>query len=208
MKKAGFEAKTVLLSIALAAGLWFVTFYLGGPSFWIKISISAAILGAIAIREHTIRENVLTFDRKAVIQGLLAAAVLYFVFWAGREISTIILPFASGQIGAIYAKGQGFPTAVIFFLLLFVTGPCEEVFWRGFLQRRLMGRFGEWKGFILTTLVYTGVHIFSLNFMLIGAAAVAGAFWGLLYMKLGRLDSVIISHSLWSAVIFAVAPMG
>jgi membrane protease YdiL (CAAX protease family) len=49
---------------------------------------------------------------------------------------------------------------------------------------------------------------FSLNFMLIGAAAVAGAFWGLLYMRLGRLDSVIVSHSLWSAVIFAVAPMG
>jgi membrane protease YdiL (CAAX protease family) len=43
--------------------------------------------------------------------------------------------------------------------------------------------------------------------MLIGAAAVAGAFWGLLYMKLRRLDTLIICHSLWSACIFAVVPL-
>lgn len=207
MKTRGAHLWSVWQAAGLAAALWFVTFYLGGPNFWIKISISAAILAAVAIREHTIRENVLTFDRKAVIQGLLAAAVLYFMFWAGKEISTIILPFASGQIGAIYGKGEGFPTAVIFLLLLFVTGPCEEIFWRGYLQRRLMARHGKWAGFLLTTLVYAGVHVFSFNFMLVGAAAVAGAFWGFLYMRLGRLDGVIISHSLWSAVIFAVAPM-
>lgn len=208
MMKNGFDPRVIWLSIALAAGLWFVTFSLGGPSFWIKISLSAAILAAMAIRNHALRDNVLTFDGKALIQGMLAAVVLYFMFWAGKGISTIVLPFASGQIGAIYGKGAGFPTTVIFFLLLFVTGPCEEIFWRGFLQRKFIGRFGDWQGFLLTTAVYTGVHIFSLNFMLVGAAAVAGAFWGLLYMRLGRLDSVIISHSLWSAVIFAVAPMG
>jgi len=208
MKKAGFEAGVLWLSMVLAAGLWFVTFSLGGPSFWIKISISAAILAAVAVRERTILKNKLSFDRKAIIQGMVAAAALYVVFWAGRKISTIVLPFASGQISSIYGKGEGFPTTVIFLLLLFVTGPCEEIFWRGYLQRSLMGRFGEWKGFLVTTFVYAGVHVFSLNFMLIGAAAVAGAFWGLLYMRLGRLDSVIVSHSLWSAVIFAVAPMG
>ena len=41
----------------------------------------------------------------------------------------------------------------------------------------------------------------------VGAAAVAGAFWGYLYWRWGRLGPVIISHSLWSAVIFAVAPV-
>ncbi|HPI94071.1 MAG TPA: CPBP family intramembrane metalloprotease [Deltaproteobacteria bacterium] len=207
MNGAGYRPGVVWSAVALAAVLWFVTFSLGGPSFWIKIGVSTAILAAVAVREGTIRANALSFDRKAVIQGLLAAAGLYLVFWAGKEASTLVLPFASGQIGAIYDKGQGFPTVAIFFLLLFVTGPCEELFWRGFLQRRLMERYGRWGGFLLCTLVYAGVHVFSFNFMLIGAAAVAGAFWGLLYMKLARLDSVIISHSLWSAVIFAVAPM-
>ena len=208
MTRKVFRPGALVPAVLLAFGLWFVTFALGGLNFWIKITVSSAVLAAVAVQAQTLRENVLSFDRRAVIQGVLAAAALYGIFWAGREVSTIVLPFASGQIGAIYGKGEGFPTAVIFLLLLFVTGPCEEIFWRGFLQRKLMGRHGEWKGFLLTTLVYAGVHVFSFNFMLVSAAAVAGAFWGLLYMRLGRLDSVIISHSIWSAVIFAVAPLG
>jgi membrane protease YdiL (CAAX protease family) len=43
--------------------------------------------------------------------------------------------------------------------------------------------------------------------MLVGAAAVAGAFWGAIYARTGRLAPVIVSHSLWSTVIFAVLPM-
>jgi len=43
--------------------------------------------------------------------------------------------------------------------------------------------------------------------MLIGAAAVAGAFWGAMYWRFKNLAMVIISHSIWSAVIFAVLPL-
>jgi membrane protease YdiL (CAAX protease family) len=96
---------------------------------------------------------------------------------------------------------------IIFFLLLFITGPCEELYWRGFLQDGLMERFGGCRGWFISTAIYAGVHIWSFNFMLIGAAAVAGAFWGAMYWRIGNLSSVIISHSLWSAFIFAVIPL-
>jgi hypothetical protein len=43
--------------------------------------------------------------------------------------------------------------------------------------------------------------------MLIGAAAVAGAFWGAMFWRYKNLMPVIISHSVWSTVIFAVFPM-
>ena len=92
-------------------------------------------------------------------------------------------------------------------LLFFVTGPSEELYWRGYLQKNLMMRFGQWQGWLLATAIYAAVHIWSFNFMLIGAAAVAGAFWGAMYWRLKNLAPVIISHSVWSAVIFAVFPM-
>ena len=95
----------------------------------------------------------------------------------------------------------------MFLLLLLVTGPCEEIYWRGFLQKNLMLRYGETRGWILATAIYAGVHILSFNFMLFGAAAVAGTFLGLLYMKLKRLDTLIVCHSVWSAFIFAVLPV-
>ena len=70
-----------------------------------------------------------------------------------------------------------------------------------------MNRFGGWRGWLLATAAYAGVHLWSFNFILIGAAAVAGAFWGAVYWRLGKLAPVIISHSLWSTIVFAVIPI-
>ncbi len=96
---------------------------------------------------------------------------------------------------------------VIALLLFFITGPAEEVYWRGYLQKNLMVRFGGWQGWLLAAGIYAAVHIWSFNFMLIGAAFVAGAFWGAMYGYFKNLTPVIISHSVWSMVIFAVFPM-
>jgi len=70
-----------------------------------------------------------------------------------------------------------------------------------------MKRWGNSTGYLATTAIYAGVHVFSWNLMLIFAALVAGAFWGLLYLWKRDLLVQILSHSLWSAVIFAVAPI-
>jgi len=70
-----------------------------------------------------------------------------------------------------------------------------------------MKKWGNFPGFVLATLVYAGVHVLSFNPMLILAALVAGAFWGFLYLWRRDLLIQITSHSVWSAVIFAVAPI-
>lgn len=207
MSRIDFRPEIVWASVAVAFALWFFSFAMGVLNFWIKITLSASVLGVIAVWAGALKDNTLTFDLKAFFQGMLAAVVLYFIFFAGDFVSKLILPFAADQVGSIYGKGQGFSTVVVFFLLLFVTGPCEEIFWRGYLQNGLMEKFGQWKGWLLATAVYTGIHVCSLNFMLIGAAAVGGAFWGLMYMKFRRLDALIICHSVWSACIFAVVPI-
>jgi len=203
----GFHSLAVAGTVALAAVFWFVTFYLTWSTFWIKISFSAASLAVISFRLQPETFKELQFDFKAVLLGILTAAALYFIFWLGKKVSTALFPFAEHQIGSIYNKGEGTPMGVIAVLLFFVTGPCEEFYWRGFLQRNLVRRFGGWQGWLLATAVYAGVHIWSFNFMLIGAAAVAGAFWGALYWRLGKLAPVIISHSIWSTVVFAVLPI-
>jgi membrane protease YdiL (CAAX protease family) len=194
-------------TVALAAILWFVTFFLAWSNFWIKISCSAALLALLAFKLQPDYGGQMRFGRKALVQGFLSAAALYGIFWLGKVASTALFPFAAHQIGAIYGKGAHVPLPVVFALLLLVTGPCEEIYWRGFLQRQLMLRFGNWRGWALGSAIYAGVHIWSFNFMLIGAAAVAGAFWGLLYWRWQRLAPVIVSHAVWSAVIFAVAPI-
>jgi len=203
----GVRLLPVAGTVALAAVLWFVTFYLAWSTFWIKISCSAAALAVISLRLQPDPLKELTFDVKSVLIGILTAAALYVIFWLGKKVSTALFPFAQHQIGSIYNKGEGTPMGVIAALLFFVTGPCEELYWRGFLQRNLIKRFGGWRGWLLATAIYAGGHIWSFNFMLIGAAAVAGAFWGALYWRTGKLAPVVISHSIWSTVVFAVLPI-
>jgi hypothetical protein len=206
VKPANLSLGTVWATAGLAAVLWWVTFYLSVSIFWIKIGFSAAILATFTLWRDP-PDGRPRLDAAAVVQGIASAIALWGIFWVGKQVSTLIFPFAEGQIGAIYGKGEGFPPAVIFFLLLLVTGPCEEIYWRGFLQKHLMVRYGPLKGWLAASAIYALVHIWSFNFMLIGAAAVAGAFWGLCYWRRGRLPPVVISHSLWSAVVFSLAPI-
>ncbi len=191
----------------LAAFLWFVTFALSWASFWVKIALSASLLAGISLVLQPIRREEFRIDPAAVFIGLASAAVLYLVFWTGRAVSMTLFDFAGREIGGIYQKRGGTPLWTIAVLLFCVTGPSEEIFWRGYLQRNLMERYGRWPGWAIATAVYAGVHVWSLNFMLVGAAAVAGAFWGAMYAHLGRLSPVILSHAVWSTVIFAVFPM-
>jgi membrane protease YdiL (CAAX protease family) len=191
----------------LATVLWFVTFYLAWSTFWIKIAVSATTLAIVSLRLQPIRKEHLRFDGNALIYGLMSAAALYFIFWVGRAAVTVIFSFAGHQIGGIYAKGSGTPMWTVALLLFLVTGPSEELYWRGYLQKNLMMRWGRWQGWLLATAIYAGVHVWSFNLMLIGAAAVAGAFWGAMYWRLKNLAPVIISHSIWSTVIFALFPM-
>ena len=207
MRAKPVEIRQELPAAAIAALLWFVCFYLSWANFWIKISLSAATLAAISMWLQRPLRPAIGLNGKALVEGIVSAGILYGIFWVGRRISLWALPFASNQIGAIYGKGEATPTWIVFLLLLLVTGPCEEIFWRGYLQRNLMKRLGDRKGWAAATAMYAGVHIWSFNFMLIGAAAVAGAFWGLHYWHSRRLAPVIVSHAVWSSFIFAILPL-
>ena len=61
-------------------------------------------------------------------------------------------------------------------LLIFIIGPGEEIFWRGFLQRHFSIKTEKLTGFALVTFFYTAIHFGSMNVMLILAALSCGLF--------------------------------
>lgn len=198
---------TLLFLIALAFGLWIWAFAVPMGDFWVKISAAATILATLSRISKTGPAPPIRFTGHAFLIGIAAAGLLYIIFICGRIISLHLFGFAGGQIGGIYAKGTGTPLWVIALLLFFITGPSEEIFWRGYLQAGLQARLGRVKGYVLAVALYAGVHICSWNFMLVGAAAVAGAFWGALYWRTRNLAAVIISHCVWSTVAFTILPL-
>ncbi|MHB8908981.1 MAG: CPBP family intramembrane glutamic endopeptidase [Syntrophales bacterium] len=191
-------------AVLLSFACWAFTFGIPWGNFWVKIGLSVTI---ICLYSLIWQRPKFSFNRKNVFAGILSAVVLYGMFALGNLLAPYIVPGAGSQVGGIYGLGTGTDRIYIFLLLCFITGPGEEIFWRGFLQENLMRRFGDRRGFVAGTLIYGGVHLFSMNLMLILAALVAGAFWGLLYLWKRDLGLVIVSHSLWSAFIFAVFPV-
>ena len=197
-------ADGLLGALLLAIAGWAFTFGLAWGNFWIKIGIAVALVTGWSLVWERPR---LRFSRSSIAWGVGSATVLYGIFFAGNAIAPFVVPGAAGQVGGIYGLGDGSSRLLVALLLLFVTGPGEEIFWRGYFQERLQRRWGAWPGFLAATAVYAGVHVFSRNPMLVLAALTAGAFWGLMWVYKRDLAALVVSHSLWSAVIFAVAPV-
>lgn len=207
MKKLESKNKTVVISLIIAAVLWFLMFVIKPFNFWIEMSLSILLLVTIALFSE---RNLISFKKitlRHILIGIVSAILLYFVFYVGNIISGYLFPFKDAQISSVYSnKSQG-NSLLIGGLLLFVIGPGEEIYWRGFIQNFLSKKFGENKGYIFATLLYAGVHIITLNFMLIIAALVCGLFWGWIYKKEKSLVLVIISHAIWDFTIFVLFPL-
>jgi membrane protease YdiL (CAAX protease family) len=203
--------KSVWALVAAAAVFWLLMFYpwsqpLG--NFWLLMLLATIVLGGAALwLGRAEAAQVYRFEPKHVLIGLGSVAFLYGVFWLGREIASHILPFSGTQIEGIYSTSSQAPPWLIAALLLLWIGPAEEIFWRGFVQHRLMQRYGLWPGYFIATAIYAAIHGWSGNLMLVGAAAVAGAFWGLVFMRYRSVWPGIISHAIWDTLIFVVLPL-
>ena len=184
-------------ALALATVLFGLAFRGPRAAFWDRMTVTGLALGGLALASDPELRR-LRFRARDVLLGLLSAAGLYVLFRAGDRFARAFVPGGGRQIGEIYALRTVRPAAEIGTRLATVIGPAEELFWRGFVQRRA--------GYVPATLAYGGVHLASANFTLIGAASIAGGYWGLLRALGLSMEALIVSHIAWDIWIFLVAP--
>jgi len=203
--------KTVWFLSAAAAGLWLVMFSpwtRESVPFWPAMAISSGLLAASAlwIDRRQFRQTCV-FYWWHVPLGLGSAVVLYLMFFIGHKIAAFILPFASDQVGLVYRTRSQADLWIIAVLLFAWVGPAEEIFWRAFVQRRFGQRYGPFAGLVVTAAIYTVVHIWSFNLMLLAAAGLCGVFWGAMFYRFRSLWPALISHAVWDVVIFVFLPI-
>lgn len=204
--------RRLIISLLVAALLWFVMFSpwtASSFSFWYAMTGSACILLLMSFRQsQSLKCSPSDCLRQAGL-GILIAVVLWLVFWTGDKVSQLLFEFARPQVDLIYGMKEGNQGWLIGLLLLLIIGPAEEIFWRGYVQKTLSTHWNPDKGFIVSTLIYTAIHIPSGNFMLVMAAMVCGVAWGGLYRLLPRyFPAIVLSHALWDAAAFVWFPIG
>ena len=202
--------KKVIFAIIIAATFWFVMFSpwtKGYVNFWITMGVAGVTLILMSAFFGKDLKKHFSFTRKDVLIGMGSAAILYGVFYLGDIFAKLLFDFAQDQVSRIYLMKEGENEWYLGLLLIFLIGPAEEIFWRGYVQRMLEPKYGGWTALIVTALVYALVHIWSFNFMLIMSALVCGTFWGLLYKYNKNLVTLIISHALWDVSVFVLFPI-
>lgn len=203
--------KKLVFTILLAAVLWTVMF---SPwtaphvNFWWMMTGSALILSVLATLFRPGWWLEVKWNPSNIFLGAGIAVALWLVFWVGDKVSTLLFDFARPQVNLIYGMKEGESSWLLAVLMLFLIGPAEEIFWRGYVQHTLSARLNPNAGFVVATALYALVHAGSCNFMLIMAALVAGIVWGALYRFFpGRFAAIILSHSLWDAAVFIFFPI-
>jgi uncharacterized protein len=185
------------IGLAVAFGLFGLTFRGQRDRFWERMTITGFVLGSMALanepglRRQRLREG-------DVALGLLSAAGLYGIFQVGDRVARSVMPKGTQEIGDIYALRSLRPRSEIAVRLAAVIGPAEELFWRGFIQGRI--------GTASAALAYGGAHLVTGNATLIGAASVAGIYWGLLRAVGMSMPALMVSHVAWDIWIFLLAP--
>lgn len=189
----------------------FIVRQIGPFDFWYWMSANLVVMISLAwlfdpSYGKNLRDDISLNVPRKIILGVLSAIALYGVFYLGNQLSRLMFHFAGTGIANVYAFKGDADSLRVGLLMLLVIGPGEELFWRGFLQNHYEKRFGNTKGFLIATAVYTGVHVFTGNIMLIVAALVAGLFWGWMYMKYKSMVMNVVSHTVWDIAVFLIIP--
>lgn len=200
----------LLLALILFVPL-FITSGIGSFDFWWWMTANLVILLTVVQFVDARWREVLVADltehpMHKVALGVLSAVALYIVFWLGNKACRYLLAGAGQEISAIYAFKDQAPALRIVLLMIFVIGPGEELFWRGFLQRQLGDALGERSGWLLATTAYTAIHLAGGNPILVLAAGVCGLFWGWLYRRHHSMLLNAVSHTLWDIAAFLLFP--
>lgn len=199
------QRRLLLPAVAAAYAAFAVTFRGRRERFWDRMTATGLVFGTLAFVAHPDLRRTRIRARDVAV-GLASAAGLYGVFRVGDRLARRVVPRGGDEIGDVYALRKLRPFPELAARLALVIGPAEELFWRGFVQRRLSDRFGPWPGAALAAVAYGGAHASTGNLTLTGAATTAGAYWSALAAAGMPMGALIVSHATWDVLIFLVAP--
>lgn len=148
----------------------------------------------------------------------LAVAVVHLAVGHGLfALGSLILPEITATAAEVYSRASAVPLWLAIVLGGLVTGPLEEVFWRGAIQPLtgpLVATRVPWLTripagrLVGTTLLYTLFHLATGQLALIFAAALGGLVWGWLLDRTGSVGATMIAHGAWTSLMLLVPPAG
>ncbi len=198
--------KTIIwLALATIAAFLFHWFSFSNEKvFWYFYAFTTLFLASIAFYAGDIKDELKTIP--FMLYGLLFGAFSYMLL--GLIYKAIeVLPFISTKSIGSFLKIYGPENLWHFILLFIIIVPGEELFWRGFLQKRLKNIVSPAYAIIISAILFGISFIFSGFYLGMIAAAVIGALLGILYEWKKSMPLIIVAHITMLLLFFIIFPI-
>lgn len=174
---------------------------------WWGISGIALLCGALAV----LRERRLLLERLRpaiglVLLGLAGSVVMVAATYGLYPVAGRLVVSLPAETAALYALLGRIPLAVSLPLLPLVI-VSEELVWRGVVQEALARRFGVLWSIPLAAGAYALAHAPAGNALLALLCVACGLFWSALRARSGSVLVPLITHLVWDALVFVLAPL-
>ncbi|CAM4049499.1 CPBP family intramembrane glutamic endopeptidase [Lederbergia lenta] len=203
MKKSFTDYK-LIGGILLAYILIYVSFDNNGV-FWYLYTATMLFLISIAILSEKMEDE--ASSQKYFIFGLLSGISLYILFFAGDWLFSLLPGSFDKQITKVYSLFS-FKWIWHYLVLFFIIIPGEEIFWRGFVQKRLTRYMDIKVAILIAATLNAAAYILSGFTILIIAAFISGIVWGSLYVWKRSMPLIIISHLIFDLLLLIIWPLG
>ncbi|WP_019242504.1 MULTISPECIES: CPBP family intramembrane glutamic endopeptidase [Bacillus] len=192
------------LGLISAHILLYIT-YQDANVFWYlyTASILFCICFAIVIEGKKIHQSSIN----NMLFGVISGIALFAIFALGNYLIDLVnIKSISKDISQLYKLYS--PSLLWHYLVLFIIIiPGEEIFWRGFIQKKISNHFQAKATVAISAIMYTLPMIYSQNYALILAGLVAGMVWAILYQWKNSLTLVIISHIIFDLFLLILFPL-
>lgn len=196
-----------MLTLVAATVLWYIMFQTSIINFWVLLTLSTSLLLIFSISLNRGLGIKNTFTSKNILIGTSSGFLLYLFFRISFEIVRSF-DFMNAGVQNVYILGGDIPILYIALILIFPISMSEEIYWRGLIQRRIQLKIGPKQSWLLATIIYTGVHLPTLNIPLLITAFIGGLVWGYIFMRTGSVTAGAISHTIFNLMIFVLMPLG
>jgi len=192
-------AALAAMAVVYPAAFWFRV-----VPFWSAMVVFSAFSWWAAW--HPYLRTRLRPDRWLVVMGVVSGLGLYLLFCAGALVvqQTPLAPRIQEVVELTRASA---PVGLAALVIVFATSPSEEVLWRGAVFARLTRRYGPgWRPVVATTVLYALFVGLSGTVVLPLAALICGTVWARQRQVTGSLVPGMVSHALWSLLMFLWIP--
>ncbi|WP_018665321.1 CPBP family intramembrane glutamic endopeptidase [Heyndrickxia acidiproducens] len=195
----------LLGSIIIAHLLLYITFR-DSTVFWYLYTGAMLFLISYVVFLGKSKEHERFSYHQILLYGILSGVLLYMIFRIGNMALNVLPTRLDNEVIQAYRRFS--PHYLWHYIsLVLILIPGEEIFWRGFVQARLMKIMDVKYAVLLSAVISASVYLYcNLKIMMI-ITFIASVFWGLLYAKKRDMPTLILSHLTFDVLLIFIFPI-